>query len=129
MIGQTVSHYLIEKRLGGGGMGDVYLAQDTTLASRQVAIKVVRPELLGQRGNRTRLLAEANMIARLQHPYICEIHDVGELEEGHLFLVMAHYAGGTLRDRMRRPMAPAEAVSIALAIARGIGHAHGHDIV
>src|SRR2546426_5546507 len=94
MIGETLSHYQIIKKLGAGGMGEVYLAQDTTL-DRRVAIKLLPPECVQDETAKKRLIREARAAARLDHPNICAIHEVGE-QDGQSFIVMQYLEGETL---------------------------------
>ena len=89
MISQTISHYRILKHLGAGGMGDVYVAEDTKLG-RNVAIKFLRVNSV--RASEERLIREAQAAARLDHPNICAIHEVEE-EEGRNFIVMQYVEG------------------------------------
>ena len=81
MIGQTVSHYKVLERLGQGGMGEVYLAEDTSL-DRKVALKFLPPRLRDDEIAHRRFLREAKSAAGLDHPFICNIHEVGETEGG-----------------------------------------------
>ncbi len=129
MIGRTVNQYRIVERLGGGGMGVVYKAEDLKLG-RTVALKFLPPELLRDEEARRRLVREARAAARLDHPNICTLHETGETPEGELFLVMACYAGKTLRERIARgPLEIAEAVGLAAQAAEGLAHAHGEGVV
>ena len=96
MIGQTISHYRITERLGSGGMGVVYKAEDTNL-DRTVAPKFLAAHLLESEEHKQRFLREAKATASLDHPNICMIHEVGEAD-GHVFLAMG-YRG--LRIRLR----------------------------
>lgn len=114
--------------LGAGGMGVVYRARDTRL-QRDVAIKV-----LAQAGNdpaaAARLEREARAIASLQHPNICAIHDIGNTDDGQLFLVLELLTGETLQQRLQRgPLPESDAVDIAVAIAGALGVAHGAGFI
>src|SRR5574341_1089573 len=100
MIGETISHYRIVEKLGEGGMGVVYVAEDTVLG-RRVAIKTltIKP---GQsvKHFRTRFLREARAVSALSHPNIATIHDYGETKDGDPYIVMELVKGGTLSDMM-----------------------------
>ena len=129
MIGRTVSHYRILEKLGEGGMGVVYRAEDTAL-QRTVALKFLPPELTRDAEAKQRFLHEARAAARLDHPNICTVHEVAESADGQLFIVLACYEGETLRDKIRRGPVPwAEAAGLALQAAAGLAHAHGKGIV
>jgi serine/threonine-protein kinase len=123
------SQYRIERELGRGGMGVVFLATDLAL-DRQVAVKVIHPELVVNRALAARFLAEARLVARARHPNIVAVHTAGEAE-GHLFFVMDYLSGETLRERLRRePRLPAAtAVRIAVDIAAAIDAAATAGVV
>ena len=128
LIGRSLSHYRIISLLGTGGMGEVYLAEDTALG-RQVAVKVISGEAAENQDARKRLLREARAAAALDHPNICAIHEVGE-EQGRSFIVMQYVEGETLAERMARaPMGLAEALSIAAQVADALIEAHAHQII
>ncbi|HNU00297.1 MAG TPA: protein kinase [Acidobacteriota bacterium] len=128
MIGQTVSHYRIIEKLGEGGMGVVYKAEDTTL-QRTVALKFLPPELTRDAEAKQRFLHEARAAARLDHPNICTVYEVGE-SDGQLFLAMACYEGMTLREKLKAgPLPWAEAAALAMQAAAGLSEAHLHGIV
>lgn len=91
MIGQTISHYRITKLLGAGGMGVVYEAVDTKLA-RPVALKFLPPESTRNPESKARFIHEAKAASALDHPNVCNIHEIDETDEGQLFLVMAQQA-------------------------------------
>ncbi|HVR11514.1 MAG TPA: protein kinase, partial [Thermoanaerobaculia bacterium] len=129
MIGRVISHYRILGPLGGGGMGVVYQAQDLSL-ERVVALKFLPPELTRDEDSKTRFLQEARAASALDHPNICTIHEVGETDEGQLYLAMACYDGETLKQRLQRGALPIdEALETAQQVARGLVKAHRHGIV
>lgn len=90
MVGQTLGHYRIQEKIGEGGMGVVYRAEDTRL-NRTVAIKLIHPDLVQDEDMRRRFLREAQAASALQHPNICTIHSIEE-SEGQLFLVLEFLA-------------------------------------
>ncbi len=99
MIGTTLSHYKIIEKLGQGGMGEVYLAEDSRL-DRKVARKIL-PQHLSERAElRERLEREARAVSSLNHHHICTLHDIGE-QDGIHYLVMEHLVGETLSARAR----------------------------
>jgi CheY-like chemotaxis protein len=128
-IGQTVSHYEITDRIGGGGMGVIYRARDLRL-DRRVALKFIAPELRRDSEARRRFQHEARAASALDHPNICTIHDIEQTEDGRSFIVMAAYEGETLRDRIRRgALPPAVALDVAEQVARALAAAHERGIV
>ncbi|HKK92687.1 MAG TPA: protein kinase [Longimicrobiales bacterium] len=127
--GSTIGRYEVKERLGGGGMGVVYRARDTRLG-RSVALKFLSAHLLSSPEAKRRFLAEAQAIARLDHPNLCTIHEIGEADEGLLFIAMTYYEGETLKDRLRRGRLPFdEALSIAECVASGLAHAAEAGII
>ncbi len=129
MIGRTVSHYRILEKLGEGGMGVVYKAEDTRL-KRTVALKFLPPELTRDAAAKKRFIQEAQAASSLEHPNICTIHEIGETAEGQIFICMSCYAGETLKKKIEeRPPAGGKAVDIALQIARGLSRAHEAGVV
>ena len=128
MEGRTISHYSILRKLGAGGMGEVYLAQDTTL-SRKVAIKFLSQYSVAGEQSRKRFLREAKAAAALDHPHICGVYEVGE-EAGYNFIVMQYVEGETLASRIQRqPIELREALEIAMQIADALAEAHSHRII
>jgi len=109
-------------------MGEVYLALDTKL-DRKVAIKVLRPDPLLEESRKKRLLKEARAVARLDHPNICAVYEINEVDSI-TFIVMQYIEGETLADKMdRKPLGPSTALAIAEQIAEGLAEAHEHGIV
>src|SRR4030042_1791018 len=98
MIGKTLGRYQVLKRIGRGGMGEVFLAEDTSLR-RRVALKFLPPEMQKDAEARKRFLREARSAAALDHPYICHINEVAE-SEGRDFIVMEYVDGQTLRAKI-----------------------------
>jgi eukaryotic-like serine/threonine-protein kinase len=128
MVPRALAHYRILGKLGAGGMGEVYLAEDTALG-RQVALKLLPAESTSDPALRSRLLREARAAAALDHPYACAIHEVGEVD-GVPFIVMEYVKGETLRQRLARgPLAPREAVRLAGEIAEALEEAHAKGLV
>ena len=119
MIGRTISHYQIQSKLGEGGMGVVYKAQDTKL-DRAVALKFVAPNLLSDASARRRFQQEAKAVAALDHPNICTVFEIDE-GEGTVFLAMAFVEGTTVKDLINeRPLKVKDALDIAIQTAEGI---------
>lgn len=128
MLSGTISHYSIIKKLGQGGMGEVYLAEDTTL-HRKVAIKFIPEELEANEQAIRRLIREAQAAATLDHPNICSIYEVGECEGGN-FIAMQYVEGETLSDRNRRkPLDVRECLQVAFQVADALAEAHSHGIL
>ena len=129
MISKTISHYKIIEKLGGGGMGIVYKAQDLKL-DRLVALKFLPPVLTLDVEAKERFIHEAKAASALQHNNICAIHDIDETPDGHMFMVMDCYEGETLKDRIGRgPLKIEEALDIAIQISQGLQKAHEKGIV
>jgi serine/threonine protein kinase/tetratricopeptide (TPR) repeat protein len=129
MIGQLISHYKILERLGGGGMGVVYTAEDTKL-KRTVALKFLPPEFTRDPEAKERFIHEAQAASALDHNNICNVHEIGETDDGQLFIAMAYYEGETLKMRISEGgMRIDEAVDIAIQVAQGLQKAHEKGIV
>ncbi|UCD51667.1 MAG: protein kinase, partial [Phycisphaerales bacterium] len=127
--GSRIGHFRIEREIGRGGMGIVYLAQDITLG-RSVAVKSLPPELMAERKVRSRLEREARLLASLSHPNIATIHEEVEEAEGTVYLVLEYVPGRTLAERIAAgPLRLAEALSIACQTAAALAAAHEHGIV
>jgi tRNA A-37 threonylcarbamoyl transferase component Bud32/cephalosporin-C deacetylase-like acetyl esterase len=128
MIGTTISHYRIISQIGAGGMGTVYLAEDTTLR-RRVALKFLTPATARNPEAAARLLREARAASALDHPHIATIYEIGEAD-GQPFIVMAHYDGETLAQRLSRGALPmADAARILSQVADALAAAHEAGIV
>jgi serine/threonine-protein kinase len=129
MIGTTVSHYRIVDKLGEGGMGVVYQAEDTRL-HRMVALKFLPSEMTKDQEANQRFVQEARAASSLEHPNICTIHGIDETDDGGLFLIMPCYDGETLKDKIARgPLQMDEIIRTALQIAAGLQAAHEREIV
>lgn len=129
LVGRTLAHYEVIARLGGGGMGLVYAARDTRLG-RRVALKVLPPQWSHDASAKERFMREAQAASATDHPNICTIHDIGTTDDGQLFIVMAHYDGDTLKNRLETgPLAVDEAVDVAAQIAEGLAKAHAEGVV
>jgi len=127
MIGGTLGHYRIEKRIGAGGMGMVYLARDTRL-ERHVALKVIH-EGFDEPGLRERMWREARAAAAVNHPAICQVHEIGE-DSGRLFIVMEMLDGQTLEDRLLHgALDPDEVVLVGLAVLDALAALHRHGLI
>ena len=128
MIGRTISHYKILEKLGEGGMGIVYRAQDTRL-NRSVALKFLNEKISADEGERSRLLQEAQAAAMLNHPNICTVHAIEEVDD-EPFIVMEFLEGKSLREAINEgPLAVRDAVKIASQISTALQAAHEKGIV
>ena len=128
MIGKTISHYKILEKLGEGGMGVVYKAQDTKL-KRTIALKFLAPQALGSEEERTRFVAEAQSAAALNHPHIATIYEIDEVG-GETFIAMEYVDGKSLKEKIESGhLKLNEALDIVIQIAEGLREAHERGIV
>jgi eukaryotic-like serine/threonine-protein kinase len=126
--GMRLGVFAVEGFVGAGGMGEVYKARDTRL-DRNVAIKVLAPDAATDPRGRTRFAYEARALARLSHPRICAVHEMGH-QDGVDFLVMEYLEGETLAARLRRgPMPLAQALRTAIEIAEAVAAAHAQGVI
>jgi serine/threonine protein kinase len=127
--GRTIGAYQVQERIGGGGMGVVHKALDTRLG-RPVALKFLQPRLCADNSAAQRFRLEARAVVAVEHPNICTIEEIGETEDGRLFLAMPLYEGETLQQLIARgPLRFAEAVSIAIQVARALAAAHARGVI
>ncbi len=135
MIGQKISHYRILAKLGEGGMGVVYKAEDTKL-KRHVALKFLPTNLTADLEAKQRFIQEAQAASALDHPNICTIYEINQTEEGQMFIAMAFYAGETLKQKVGSWQSPVgsrqlpitSVIDIATQIGKGLVSAHEHGI-
>jgi serine/threonine protein kinase/Tol biopolymer transport system component len=128
MVSRSISHYRVLRKLGEGGMGEVYLAEDTRL-SRQVALKVLPPDFAADEGRVRRFMLEAKAASALNHPNILTVYDIGDSEDSR-YIATELVNGETLRSRMRRtPFSLRESVDVAMQVASALNAAHGAGII
>ena len=128
MVGETISHYRVVDKLGQGGMGEVFLAQDTSL-DRKVALKFLPEQWRHDPTARKRFLREAKSAAALDHPYICKVYETAEVDDTS-FIAMEYVPGQTLMERLSEgPLALSEALQTAVEVAEALEEAHGAGIV
>ncbi|MFC2155110.1 protein kinase [Acidobacteriota bacterium] len=128
IIGETISHYRILEKLGAGGMGEVYKAEDTKL-KRTVALKFLPREITRDPEAKKRFIQEAQAASTLEHSNICSIYEIEETEDNRMFIAMPCCTGGSLEKKIRRgPMSVAEAVDIAIQVGQGLAKAHEKGI-
>jgi tetratricopeptide (TPR) repeat protein len=129
LVGTTVVQYEIVRKIGGGGMGVVYAARDTKLG-RLVALKFLPPQWSHDEGAKQRFMREAQAASATDHRNICTIHDIGSTDDGRLFIVMAHYDGQTLKQKLEAgPLEIETAIEIAAQVAEGLAKAHSQGVV
>ncbi|MCK4932821.1 MAG: protein kinase [Candidatus Aminicenantes bacterium] len=128
MIGKTISHYKILEKIGEGGMGIVYKAEDTKLR-REVALKFLPKEFTADPEAKERFVQEAQAAAALDHPNICTVYEIDEID-GRTFIVMAYIEGQNLKDRFKPSLLELEeALAIAIQVADGLQEAHEKGII
>ena len=129
MIGQTISHYKILEKIGAGGMGVVYKAEDTKL-KRTVALKFLPHELTRDTEAKKRFLHEARAASALDHPNICNIFEIDETADGQMFMAMGYYEGRTLKEIINEsPLPIKKAINFSIHIAQGLNKAHKKNII
>ena len=129
MVGKTISHYKILEKLGGGGMGVVYKAEDAKL-KRTVALKFLPQDLSRDEESKERFIHEAQAASALEHHNICNIHEIDEMDDGQMFIAMACYDGETLKKKIERgPLKLEDTIDISLQISEGLSKAHEKEIV
>lgn len=129
MIGKQISHYKIVERIGSGGMGDVYKAEDLDLP-RHVALKFLSRETTRDKNQAKRFAREAQAVSALEHPNVCTVYEVKETPDGRMYIAMAYYEGRDIRELLAEgEMTLENAIAYTLAIADGLDHAHRRGII
>ena len=129
MIGSTISHYRVVSEIGRGGTGVVYKAHDTSL-DRIVALKFLSRDLTRDPVAKARFVHEAKAASAPDHSNICTVYEIGETDDGQMFIAMAYYEGSTLRDLIEEgPLSVETALDWAVQIAEGLTKAHEGGIV
>ncbi|MCZ6776598.1 MAG: protein kinase, partial [Ignavibacteria bacterium] len=129
MVGRTISHYKILEKLGEGGMGTVYKAQDLKL-DRSVALKFLPSYLSQAEEEKKRFVHEAKAASALDHPNICTIHEIDQTEDGQMFIAMACYEGKTVKEKIEHGPPPLDqAIDITIQVAQGLAKAHSQGII
>ncbi len=127
MVGKTISHYKILEKIGEGGMGIVYKAEDLKL-KRTIALKFLPPHALGSDDEKTRFLHEAQAAAAIEHPNIATVYEIDEVEE-QIFIAMAYVEGESLKEKIEKgPVKLAETINLAIQIAEGLKEAHEKNV-
>src|SRR5262249_21635248 len=128
LTSQQIAHYRILQKLGAGGMGEVFLAQDTKLG-RKVAIKMLPAKSIDDAHARKRLLREARAAATLDHPNICAIHEINQ-EGDCVFIVMQYVEGETLGEKLLgRSLTTDEVLDIGIQVAEALSEAHSRGVI
>jgi serine/threonine protein kinase len=129
MIGELISHYKIIEKLGEGAMGVVYKAEDTNLG-RFVALKFFPAELKSDKEKKERFIREAMTASALDHANIYTVHEIGEANDGRMFICMALYEGGTLAEKIKEgPLNMEEVIDISIQVAQGMDKVHRKGII
>jgi hypothetical protein len=129
LLGKTISRFEVRERIGRGGMGVVYRAHDRIL-NRSVALKFLPPAMSTDTAAKERFIHEAKAASGLDHPNIAAIHEIGETEEGQLYIAMGYYAGKSLKTQLEDgPLSPSEVLDLALQLVPGIAQAHARGVI
>src|SRR5262245_38462371 len=127
MIGKTLSHYQVMEKLGQGGMGEVYLAQDTQLR-RKVALKLLPAQFTKDEGRLQRFEQEARAASALNHPNIITIYEIGQVGDSH-FMATEFVNGQTLRQQVTSRMSLSKALNVVIQVASALTAAHAAGIL